>query len=83
MNTLLEMSPDAFERLCQRLLRESGFIQVEVTVGVPATGHRWLRRSAPGRFAELSGYLSMQTLSEHHICRRREGLPWSHGLQSG
>jgi restriction system protein len=29
--TLLEMAPDAFERLCQRLLRESGFIQVEVT----------------------------------------------------
>jgi restriction system protein len=25
------MAPDAFERLCQRLLRESGFIQVEVT----------------------------------------------------
>lgn len=25
------ISPDAFERLCQRLLRESGFIQVEVT----------------------------------------------------
>lgn len=31
MKTLLSMSPDAFERLCQRLLRESGFIQVEVT----------------------------------------------------
>lgn len=31
MATLLQMSPDAFERLCQRLLRESGFIQVEVT----------------------------------------------------
>jgi len=29
--TLLGMSPDAFERLSQRLLRESGFIQVEVT----------------------------------------------------
>lgn len=29
--TLLEMPPDAFERLCQRLLRESCFIQVEVT----------------------------------------------------
>jgi restriction system protein len=28
---LLDISPDAFERLCQRLLRESGFIQVEVT----------------------------------------------------
>jgi restriction system protein len=31
MDTLLDMPPDAFERLCQRLLRESGFIQVEVT----------------------------------------------------
>lgn len=28
---LLNMPPDSFERLCQRLLRESGFIQVEVT----------------------------------------------------
>lgn len=28
---LLTLPPDAFERLCQRLLRESGFIQVEVT----------------------------------------------------
>ena len=31
LNALKEMPPDAFERLCQRLLRESGFIQVEVT----------------------------------------------------
>lgn len=30
-NTLFEMEPSAFERLIQRLLRESGFIQVEVT----------------------------------------------------
>jgi restriction system protein len=29
--TLLKMDPSAFERLIQRLLRESGFIQVEVT----------------------------------------------------
>jgi len=29
--TLLAMDPSAFERLIQRLLRESGFIQVEVT----------------------------------------------------
>lgn len=28
---LVDMQPDAFERLCQRLLRESGFIKVEVT----------------------------------------------------
>ncbi len=26
-----EMAPDVFERLCQRILREAGFIQVEVT----------------------------------------------------
>ena len=31
MKVLLEMEASAFERLCQRLLRESGFIQVEVT----------------------------------------------------
>jgi len=31
LGALLEMEPSAFERLAQRLLRESGFIQVEVT----------------------------------------------------
>ncbi len=31
LRSLLEMQPSAFERLVQRLLRESGFIQVEVT----------------------------------------------------
>ena len=31
LEILLELSSDAFERLCQRLLRESGFIEVEVT----------------------------------------------------
>jgi restriction system protein len=31
MESLLSMRPDAFERLCQRVLRESGFTQVEVT----------------------------------------------------
>jgi restriction system protein len=31
LSILLEISPDAFERLSQRLLRESGFNQVEVT----------------------------------------------------
>ena len=37
MGTLLKMSPQAFERLCQRLLRESGFIEVQVT-GAPGDG---------------------------------------------
>ena len=31
LDTLLTMQPDGFERLCQRLLRESGFTEVEVT----------------------------------------------------
>lgn len=31
LDTLLKMSPSAFERLAQRVLRESGFTQVEVT----------------------------------------------------
>ena len=37
LKTLLEMTSDAFERLCQLLLRESGFIEVEVT-GRPSDG---------------------------------------------
>jgi len=31
LNTLLQMDPAAFERLAQRMLRESGFVQVQVT----------------------------------------------------
>lgn len=31
LDTLLKMPPPAFERLAQRVLRESGFIQVEIT----------------------------------------------------
>lgn len=31
LETIRRVSPDAFERLCQRVLRESGFIHVEVT----------------------------------------------------
>jgi restriction system protein len=31
LQTLLELSPSGFERLCKRLLRESGFEEVEVT----------------------------------------------------
>lgn len=31
LSKMQEMQPDVFERLCQRLLREAGFVQVEVT----------------------------------------------------
>ena len=30
LDVLLALDPDRFERLCQRILRESGFIKVEV-----------------------------------------------------
>jgi restriction system protein len=31
LRSALELAPDSFERLCQRLLRESGFVEVRVT----------------------------------------------------
>ena len=31
LSRILQLSPGAFERLCQRLLRESGFVQVQVS----------------------------------------------------
>lgn len=31
ISAILKIDPSAFERLCQRILRESGFVQVEVT----------------------------------------------------
>lgn len=31
LSRILRLSPNAFERLCQRLLRENGFVQVQVT----------------------------------------------------
>lgn len=31
LSRILQLSPNAFERLCQRLLRENGFVQVQVT----------------------------------------------------
>lgn len=37
LNTIKDISPDAFERLCQRLLRELGFVNVKVT-GKPNDG---------------------------------------------
>jgi restriction system protein len=58
------MAPDAFERLCQRLLRESGFIQVEVT-----------GRSGDGGIdgkgvVRLSGLLSFHLIFQ---CKRFKG----------
>ena len=61
---LLSLTPSAFERLSQRLLRESGFIEVEVT-----------GRSSDGGIdgigiARVSGFLSFRVLFQ---CKRYQG----------
>ena len=64
LEAVLNMSPAAFERLAQRILRESGFIQVEVT-----------GRSGDGGIdgkgiLRLSGLLSFHV---HYQCKRWQG----------
>lgn len=62
--TLLALEPSAFERLVQRLLRESGFIQVQVTGksgdgGIDGVG-----------IARINGFLSFHILFQ---CKRYQG----------
>jgi restriction system protein len=64
METLLEMPPDAFERLAQRLLRECGFIEVNV-----------LGRTGDGGI-DGTGILRLQYLVSFQIlfqCKRWRG----------
>lgn len=64
LQTVLAMSPDAFERLVQRLLRESGFIQVEVT-GKSGDG------GVDGKgIMRLGGLLSFHVIFQ---CKRYQG----------
>jgi restriction system protein len=61
---LLKLPPEAFERLCQRLLRESGFVQVEVT-GRSGDG------GIDGRgIIKIGGLLSFHTIFQ---CKRYTG----------
>ncbi len=61
--TLRAMDPAAFERLCQRLLRESGFVKVEVT-----------GRSGDGGI-DGTGILQLSLMSFHVLfqCKRYQG----------
>jgi restriction system protein len=64
LETLLSMDPSAFERLVQRFLRESGFIQVEVT-GQSGDG------GIDGKgIMRLSGLLSFHVIFQ---CKRYSG----------
>jgi len=64
LEKILSLPPDAFERLCQRILRESSFIQVEVT-----------GRSGDGGIdgkgvVRIGGLLSFHTIFQ---CKRYRG----------
>jgi len=64
LNILFNITPDAFERLAQRILRESGFVQVEVT-----------GRSGDGGI-DGKGILKVGGLLSFHIifqCKRYQG----------
>lgn len=64
MRALLEMKPPAFERLVQRLLREAGFIQVEVT---GRTGDGGIDGKG---IVRLGGMLSFHVIFQ---CKRYQG----------
>ena len=59
-----EISPDAFERLTQRLLRESGFVQVEVT---GRTGDGGIDGKG---IARLHGFMSFHVIVQ---CKKYQG----------
>lgn len=65
LQTILNITPDAFERLAQRLLRESGFTQVEV-IGKSGDG------GIDGKgIVKISGFLSFHVIFQ---CKRYKGI---------
>lgn len=64
LNCLYNISPAAFERLCQRILRESGFTQVEVT---GKTGDGGIDGKG---IVRLNGFLSFHVIFQ---CKRYKG----------
>jgi restriction system protein len=64
ISVLLKLDSSAFERLCQRILRESGFVQVEVT-GKSGDG------GIDGKgIARINGFLSFHVFFQ---CKRYKG----------
>jgi len=72
ISILLKMEPSAFERLCQRLLRESGFIQVEVT---GKTGDGGIDGKG---IARINGFLSFHIFFQ---CKRYRGSVGSRDIR--
>ena len=65
LHTLYTISPSAFERLSQRILRESGFSQVEVT---GKTGDGGIDGKG---IVKISGFLSFHVIFQ---CKRYKGF---------
>ncbi|HXG86135.1 MAG TPA: restriction endonuclease [Pyrinomonadaceae bacterium] len=64
LKTILTISPNAFEKLVQRLLRESGFVEVDVTGGSSDGG-------IDGKgIVRLNGFLSFHIIFQ---CKRYKG----------
>ncbi len=64
LNAISQIAPDAFERLTQRILRESGFVQVEVT-GKSGDG------GIDGKgIVKINGFLSFHVIFQ---CKRYKG----------
>jgi restriction system protein len=75
---LLNLEPAAFERLCQRLLREAGFVNVTITGrsgdgGIDGVG------GVPPITGELPHVLSSEAVQGQRCCQCRPRLPRSHG----
>jgi restriction system protein len=68
LDVLLALEPDRFERLCQRMLRESGFVKVEVT-----------GRSGDGGI-DGTGVLRVNLLSFHVLFQSKR---WKGSVGSG
>lgn len=67
LSVLQSIPPTSFERLCQRLLRESDFTQVEVTGRSGDGGIEW-NRGPTNRPAELPSLLPVQAIQGQRGC---------------
>ncbi len=71
LKVLQAIEPAAFERLSQRILRESGL------------GYRWQRNSAAQRIFEFSRFLSMQAVQGFRSVELHSRFPRSHAGPGG
>jgi restriction system protein len=79
LEAIKSMPAESFERLCQRLLRESGFIQVEITgrSGDGGIDGRWGSQARSDHLVSCA--LPVQALSRQHFLAAHPRLSWRDG----